>query len=101
MLIMMRSKRVLIMIEIMLRRRRRVFLGVRVFQQDAFLMSGDILMLRRIFDGDEFFVAFEAFVKGVLLAASSTSTTTSSTTASTSVDTTFGAALQLLRRRGC
>ena len=42
----------------------RVFVRVRVFQQDPFLMAGDILVLIRVFDGNKLFVTFHAFVQG-------------------------------------
>ena len=47
----------------------RIFVGIRVIKQDALLVARDVLMLIRVFHGDEFFVAFEAFVQGVLFVA--------------------------------
>ena len=42
---------------------------VRVLEEDSFFVSGDVLMLIRVFDRNEFLVAFQTLVQGVLLVA--------------------------------
>ena len=56
-------------------REMRIFVRIGVLQQDPFLMTGQVLMLIRVLDGNEFLVAFDAFVQRVLLAAAAAAAT--------------------------